>query len=336
MRFQATPFIASLKRPRPAAWLTAACIAALAPAAQAQSNFPVRPVTLIVPFSPGGGTDITARALATKLSTKWGQSAVVENRPGAGGIIGADAVAKAKPDGYTLLIANVGTQSINPFLYSRLPYKWETAFAPIALVCELPFVLMASPTFAPNSVKELITYAKANPGKVSVASSGLGGSPHLTAELFQLVTDTKLTHVPYKGGGPAMTDLMAGHVDLLFASVLEGSGFIKTGKLKGLAVTHAKRSIALPDVPTLAEAGVANGESGSWIALIAPAGTPAPLIDRLSADVKAVVADADMREKLAAQGAVPQSSTPAELQKLIDADAARYGKIIRDKGLKAE
>ena len=316
--------------------LAAACLAALAPAAQAQNNFPTKPVTLIVPFSPGGGTDITARALANKLSTKWGQSAVVENRPGAGGIIGADAVAKAKPDGYTLLIANVGTQSINPFLYSKLPYKWETAFAPIALVCELPFVLMASPTFGPNNVKELVAYAKANPGKVSVASSGLGGSPHLTAELFQLVTDTRLTHIPYKGGGPAMTDLMAGHVDLLFASVLEGSGFIKTGKLKGLAVTHAKRSIALPDVPTLAEAGVKNGESGSWIALIAPAGTPAPLIEKMSADVKAVVADADMREKLAAQGAVPQSSTPAELQKLIDADAARYGKIIRDKGLKAE
>jgi tripartite-type tricarboxylate transporter receptor subunit TctC len=304
--------------------------------AAAQNSFPTKPVTLIVPFSPGGGTDITARALANKLSTRWGQSAIVENRPGAGGIIGADVVAKAKPDGYTLLIANVGTQSINPFLYSKLPYKWETAFAPVALVCELPFVLMASPTFGPNNVKELITYAKANPGKVTVASSGLGGSPHLTAELFQLVTDTKLTHVPYKGGGPAMTDLMAGHVDLLFASVLEGSGFIKTGKLKGLAVTHARRNVALPDVPTLAEAGVKNGESGSWIALIAPAGTPAPLVEKLSADVKAVVLEADMREKLAAQGAVPQSSTPAELQKLIDIDAARYGKIIRDKGLKAE
>jgi len=312
---------------------------ALAPlhhAAHAQGAFPARPVTLIVPFSPGGGTDISARALANKLSTKWGQSAIVENRPGAGGIIGADAVAKAKPDGYTLLIANVGTQSINPYLYAKLPYKWETAFAPVSLVCELPFVLMASPSFGPSSVKELITLAKANPGKVSVASSGLGGSPHLTAELFQLVTGTQLTHIPYKGGGPAMTDLMAGHVDLLFASVLEGSGFIKTGKLKGLAVTHAKRSPALPDVPTIAEAGVPNGESGSWIALIAPAGTPAPLVEKLAADVKAAVAEADMREKLIAQGAVPQASTPAELQKLIDSDGARYGKIIRDKGLKAD
>ena len=321
------------------AWAIAltATFSTLCPAAaQAQAGFPVKPVTLIVPFSPGGGTDITARTVATKLTAKWGQSAIVENRPGAGGIIGADAVAKSKPDGYTLLIANVGTQAINPFLYSKLPYKYDTAFAPIALICELPFVLMASPSFGPNSVKELVAYATADPGKVTVASSGLGGSPHLTAELFQLVTGTRLTHVPYKGGGPAMTDLMAGHVDLLFASVLEGSGFIKTGKLKGLAVTHAKRSPALPDVPTLAEAGVKNGESGSWIALIAPAGTPAALVDKLAADVKAVVADPDMREKLIAQGAVPQASSPAELQKLIEADSARYGKIIRDKGLKAE
>ncbi|HEX4328129.1 MAG TPA: tripartite tricarboxylate transporter substrate binding protein [Burkholderiales bacterium] len=317
--------------------LLAIALAALLPAAAfAQGAFPAKPVTLIVPFAPGGGTDITARAVAGKLTTRWNQTAIVENRPGAGGIIGADAVAKSKPDGYTLLIANVGTQSINPYLYPKLPYKWETAFAPIALVCELPFVLMASPSFPPNSVKELVAYATANPGKVTVASSGLGGSPHLTAELFQLVTNTKLTHIPYKGGGPAMTDLMAGHVDLLFASVLEGSGFIKAGKLKGLAVTHAKRNPALPDVPTLAEAGVKNGESGSWIALIAPAGTPPALIDKIAADVKAIVADPDMREKLIAQGAVPQASTPAELQKLIDTDGARYGKIIRDKGLKAE
>ena len=239
---------------------------------------------------------------------------LVENRGGAGGILGADAVAKARPDGYTLLIANVGTQSINPSLYPKLPYNPDTAFAPVSLICELPFVLMASPSFAPKTVKELVDFAKANPDKVTYASSGSGGSPHLTAEIFQLATGTRLLHVPYKGGGPAMTDLMAGHVDLLFASVLESSGSIKQGKLKGLAVTHAKRSPALPDVPTLAEAGVKNAESGSWIALLAPAGTPAAIVDKLAADVKAVVADAEVREKLVAQGAVPQSSTPAQLQ----------------------
>src|SRR6185295_13765448 len=239
--------------------------------APAQQAYPSKAVTFIVPFAPGGGTDITARTISTKLSQMWGSSAsvIVDNRSGAGGILGADAVAKAKPDGYTLLIANVGTQSINPSLYPKLPYNPDTAFAPISLICELPFVLMASPKLPANSVKELVAYAKANPGKVTYASSGNGGSPHLTAELFQLLTGTQMTHVPYKGGGPAMVDLMSGQVDILFASVLEGSGHIKAGRLKGLAVTHANRNAALPDVPTISEAGVKGGESGSWIALLA-------------------------------------------------------------------
>jgi tripartite-type tricarboxylate transporter receptor subunit TctC len=289
-----------------------------------------------VPFPPGGGTDISARTVAAKLSAKWSQSVIVENRSGAAGILGAEAVAKARPDGYTLLIANIGTQSINPSLYPKLPYDPDKAFAPISLICELPFVLMASPSFAPNSVKELVALAKSKPDSVTFASSGSGGSPHLTAEIFQAATGTKMTHVPYKGGGPAMTDLMAGHVNLLFASVLEGSGHIKSGKLKGLAVTHAKRSPAIPNVPTLAEAGVKDAESGSWIALLAPAATPAALVDKIAADVKEALDAPDVREKLVAQGAVPEASTPTQLQALIDKDRARYGKIIRDKGLKAE
>ncbi len=313
--------------------------AAIASGAFAQ-DYPARPVTFVVPFAPGGGTDITARTVAAKLTQIWaksgGQAIVVENRGGAGGVIGVNVVASAKPDGYTLLIANVGTQSINPALYAKLPYDADNAFAPIALICELPFVLMASPKFAPNSVTELIAAAKAQPDKVTYASSGSGGSPHLTAELFQMLTGTKMTHIPYKGGGPAMIDLMAGHVDILFASVLEGSGHIKAGKLKGLAVTHARRNAALPDVPTISEAGVKGGESGSWIALLAPAGTPAAIIGKLNADVREVVADAGVREKLIGQGAVPQTGSPADLQKLIDADRVRYGKIIREKGLKAE
>ncbi len=335
------PFPALPRRAVVLATALASALPALSPfRAEAQGGYPTKPVTFIVPFAPGGGTDITARTVAAKLTTLWsksgGSTVLVENRGGAGGILGADAVAKARPDGYTLLIANVGTQSINPSLYPKLPYNPDTAFAPVSLICELPFVLMASPSFAPSTVKELVAFAKANPEKVTYASSGSGGSPHLTAEIFQLATGTRLLHVPYKGGGPAMTDLMAGHVDLLFASVLESSGSIKQGKLKGLAVTHAKRSPALPDVPTLAEAGVKNAESGSWIALLAPAGTPTAIVDKLAADVKAVVADAEVREKLIAQGAVPQESTPAQLQTLIDADRARYGRIIREKGLKVE
>jgi tripartite-type tricarboxylate transporter receptor subunit TctC len=302
----------------------------------AAQAYPSRAVTFIVPFPPGGGTDISARTLAAKLSEKWKQSVVIENRGGAAGIVGTDAAAKARPDGYTLLIVNVGIVSINPELYRKLPYDAEKAFVPISLICELPFVLMASPSFPPNSVKELVAHAKANPAKVTFASSGQGGSPHLTAEIFQLATGTQMTHVPYKGGGPAMTDLMAGHVDLLFASVLEGSGHIKSGRLKGLVVTHAKRSPALPDVPTLAEAGVKDAESGSWIALLAPAGTPAAAVEKVGADLKEALTAVDVREKLIAQGAVPQASTPRELQALIDADRLRYGRIIKEKGLKAE
>ena len=310
--------------------------ALLASATTVAQTYPARPVTWIVPFPPGGGTDISARTVAAKLGEKWKQSVVIENRAGAAGIVGTDAAAKARPDGYTLLIVNVGIVSINPALYAKLPYDPEKAFVPISLLCELPFVLMASPKFAPNSVQELVAYAKANPGKVTFASSGQGGSPHLTAEIFQLATGTQLTHVPYKGGGPAMTDLMAGHVDLLFASVLEGSGHIKSGKLKGLVVTHAQRSPALPDVPTLAEAGVKDAESGSWIALLAPAGTPPAVIDKVGADIKEAVAASDVKEKLIAQGAVPQASSPRELQALIDKDRLRYGRIIREKNLKVE
>src|SRR5260221_6128161 len=232
-----------------------------APATLLAQTGPARSVTFAVPFAPGGGTDITARTVGVKLQQQWGQPVVVENRGGAGGVIGADVVAKAKPDGYSLLIANVGITSINPALYPKLPYDPDKAFTPISLICELPFVLMASPKLPANSVQELVAYAKANPEKVTYASSGQGGSPHLTAELFQLLTGTKLTHVPYKGAGPAMIDLMAGHVDILFPSVLEGSGNIKSGKLKGLAVTHAKRNVALPDVPTISEAGVKGGRS---------------------------------------------------------------------------
>jgi tripartite-type tricarboxylate transporter receptor subunit TctC len=318
----------------------AAVLACAATPAFAQA-YPSRPVTFIVPFSPGGGTDITGRVVAAKLTQLWAKAGsagtvVVDNRTGAGGMLGADAVAKAKPDGYTLLIANVGTQSINPYLYPKLPYDHEKAFVPVSLICELPFVMMASQAFAPKTVKEVIEYAKANPGKVTYGSSGIGGSPHLTAELFQGLTGTKMTHVPYKGGAPAMIDLISGQINIMFVSVLESSNNIKAGKVKGLAVTHSKRNVALPEVPTIAEAGVPGGESGSWIALLAPAGTPAAVIERLNADIRAVVADPEVRDKLIGQGAVPLTGSPAELQALIDADAKRYGRIIREQGIKVE
>jgi tripartite-type tricarboxylate transporter receptor subunit TctC len=307
----------------------------LAVLAQPQAAYPTRPVTFVVPFSPGGGTDIAARLLANKLGQKLGQSVVVENRPGAGGVLAADAVAKARPDGYTLLIANVGTQSINPWLY-KLPYDADKAFAPISLFADLPFALVVNPAVPAKTPKELIALAKAAPEKYTYASSGNGGSPHLTAEIFQQAAGVKFTHVPYKGGGPAMADLMAGHVNMLFASILETSGYVKSGKLRALAVTSAERSPAMPDVPTLAEQGVPNAESGSWVALLAPAGTPAAIVDRLSAEVREAVATPDMRQALIAQGATPRSSTPAELQAAIDQAKDRYGRVIKARGIRVD
>ena len=312
---------------------TLAAIATTAPAS-AQS-WPTRPVTVVVPFAPGGGTDIAGRLLAVRLGQKWGQTVVVDNRTGAGGVVGAELVAKAKPDGYTLLIGNVGTQSINPSLY-KLTYDADKAFAPISLFAELPFAFVVNPHLPAKTPKELIALAKAAPDKYTYASSGSGGSPHLTAEIFQQATGVKFVHVPYKGGGPAMSDLMAGHVDMLFASILETSGYVKTGKLRALAVTSAQRSPAMPDVPTLAELGVPNAESGSWVALLAPAGTPQALVDKIAADVKEAVATEDMRKALIAQGATPRGSTPAELQKTIDADKLRYGQVIKAGGVKVE
>jgi tripartite-type tricarboxylate transporter receptor subunit TctC len=310
--------------------------AALLPAAALADSYPARLVTFVVPFPPGGGTDIAARVVAQKLTAMWGQSVVVENRAGAAGIVGTDVVAKARPDGYTLLIANVGIPSINPVLYAKLPYNPDSAFAPISQICDLPFVLMATPSLPANTPNELVALAKAKPDTVTFASSGSGGSPHLTAEIFQQATGTRMMHIPYKGGGPAMTDLMAGHVNLLFASILEGSGHIKAGKLKALAVTSARRSPALPDVPTLAESGITGAESGSWVALMAPAGTPQAIIDKIASDMKEVVADPKVKEQLVSQGATPQSSTPAQLQALINSDKARYAKVIHDKGIKVE
>ncbi|MBS0340904.1 MAG: tripartite tricarboxylate transporter substrate binding protein [Proteobacteria bacterium] len=311
--------------------------ATLAPlTAQAQGSYPERTVTVVVPFAPGGGTDIAARELATKLGEKLKQPFVVDNRTGAGGIVGADVVARAKPDGYTLLVGNVGTQAINQSLYPKMPYDPDKAFAPISLFADLPFALVINPKLPARTPKELVALAKAEPDKYTFASSGSGGSPHLTAEIFQQATGVQLRHVPYKGGGPAMADIMAGHVDMLFASILETSAYVKSGKLRALAVTSATRSPGMPDVPTLAEQGIANAESGSWVALLAPAGTPQPVIDKLSAAVKEVVALPDVRDKLIAQGATPRGTTPAELQATIDAEKARYARVIKARNVRVE
>ncbi len=311
----------------------AAVMTCALPGAALAQNYPNKPVTIIVPFAPGGGTDIGARLVAQKLTARWGQSVVVDNKGGAGGVVGVDAAVKAKPDGYTLLVGNIGTQSINPSLFKKLPYDHDKAFAPISMIAELPFFALARPTLAANNIRELIALAKANPGKVTFASSGNGGSPHLSGEILQAVAGVQMVHVPYKGGGPAMTDLMAGHVDLLFASVLESIGHVKSGKLKTLGVSTATRSAAAPDIPTIAESGLKDFDSGSWLGLFAPAGTPPEIINKIAADVKAVLDDDATRQVLIQQGANPKSSTPAQLAALMEADRKRYAKIIAEKNI---
>lgn len=315
------------------AWSAAPAQAqAQAPAAQ---PFPTRPVTVVVPFPPGGGTDVGARLVAQKLSVKWGQPVLIDNKAGASGMVGADVVAKAKPDGYTLLAGNVGTQSVNPSLYKKMAYDPDKAFAPISMIAELPLVLLITPSLPYQSVRDLMAAAKLEPGKLSYASSGSGGAPHLAAEIFRKSGGLNMLHVPYKGGGPAVTDLMAGHVDILFATVLESIGHLKSGKLRGLAVSSASRSPALPDMPTVSES-LPGFDTGSWIGMLAPAGTPPALVEKISADVREVLAQPDTRQTLIMQGATPLGLTPAAFQARIDADRQRYGRIIRDSGISIE
>jgi len=299
--------------------------------ALAQGAFPTHAVTMIVPFPPGGGTDTGARIVAQKLGAKWGQTVIVENKGGAAGSIGADMVAKAKPDGYTILMGNIGTQAINPSLYKKLPYDPATAFAPISLVAELPLAMMVNPAVPATSAKEFVALAKSQPGKLSYSSSGAGGAPHLAAEMFKEATGTFILHVPYRGGGPAISDLLAGHVQVSFMTVLEASGHVKAGKLRALAVTSSKRVGALPDVPTLAETVVPGFNSISWIGLLAPAATPKDVVEKISADVREVLAADDVKAKLLELGALPSGTAPAQFQQLIGADTRRYAQVIQDK-----
>jgi tripartite-type tricarboxylate transporter receptor subunit TctC len=311
-------------------------LGALSAHAQSAVPYPSRPVTVVVPFPPGGGTDVGARLVAQKLSLKWGQPVIVENRGGAAGRVGAELVAKAKPDGYTLLVGNVGTQSVNPALYKKMPYDPDKAFAPIGMIAELPVVMLVTPSLPWKSVKDVVEAAKKDPGKITFASSGAGGAPHLAGEIFQQASGTKMLHVAYKGGGPAALDLMAGHVNIYFGTVLESVGHVKSGKLKGLGVTSATRSPALQELPTIAESGFAGFDTGSWIGMLAPAGTPASIINKISADLREVLALPDTKNTLITQGATPWPMTPEQFAQRIKSDQARYGRIIAENNLSAE
>src|SRR5438045_3343206 len=268
--------------------------------AQASATYPTKPIRLVVPFPPGGATDILAREVAKHLTDAWGQSVVVDNRPGAGGNIGSELVAKAAPDGYTLEMGTVGTHAINASLYSKMPYDHVKDFAPVILVAGVPNVLVVNPEVPVKSVPELVAYAKANPGKLNFASSGSGTSIHLSGELFKTMTGVQMTHVPYKGSAPALTDLIGGQVQLMFDNLPSSPTFIKAGKLRALAVPSPTRAPALPDVPTVADT-VPGFEASSWFGVLAPAGTPPEIIARINGEVTKWLATPEAKEKLTAQ-----------------------------------
>ncbi|MFO1412986.1 MAG: tripartite tricarboxylate transporter substrate binding protein [Burkholderiales bacterium] len=314
-----------------------AALAALASLASAQAPYPVKPIRIVVPFPAGGTTDILARAVAAKLTETTGQAAVVDNRPGAGGNIGAELVAKSAPDGYTFLMGTVGTHAINPSLYAKLPYDHVKDFAPVILVAGVPNVLVVNPSLPVNSVQELIAYIKANPGKVNFASSGSGTSIHLSGELFKTMTGLQITHVPYKGSAPALQDLVGGQVQIMFDNLPSSLALIKGGKLKALAVTSAERSTALPDVPTVAEAGLPGFEASSWFGLLAPAGTPKEAIAKVNGEVAKWLATPEAKEKLASQGAIAASGlTPEDFQKHIAAETTKWAKVVKESGAKVD
>lgn len=299
-------------------------------------TYPSRIVTLVVPFPPGGGTDTGARIIAEQLSKRWGQTVVIDNKGGAAGQIGADLVAKAKPDGYTLLLGNIGTQAINPSLYSKMPYNPDTAFAPISLLAELPLAMMVNPAVPAKTAAEFIALAKSRPGQLSYSSSGAGGAPHLVAEIFKEQTRSFILHVPYRGGGPAIADLLAGHVQLSFMTVLEASAHIKAGKLRALAVTSGKRVPALPDVPTLSESVLPGFNAISWLGLVAPAGTPQLIVEKIAADVRSILSEESVKARYVSLGGVPRATTPQEFAQLIAEDRRRYAQIIRDRKISTE
>jgi tripartite-type tricarboxylate transporter receptor subunit TctC len=313
----------------------AAVFAAVTFGASAQT-YPTKPIRVVVPFPAGGTTDVLARAVAQKLTESLGQPAVVDNRPGAGGNIGAELVAKSAPDGYTLLMGTVGTHAINPSLYPKMPYDHVKDFAPVILVAGVPNVLVINPALPVNSVQELIAYAKANPGKLNFASSGNGTSIHLSGELFRTMAGVQIAHIPYKGSAPALQDLVGGQVQMMFDNLPSSLALIKAGKLKALAVTSKERAAALPDVPTMAESGLPGFEASSWFGLLAPAGTPQPVILKINADVAKWLASPEAKEKLLAQGAIAAGGTPEDFVRQIAAETAKWQKVVKESGAKID
>jgi len=315
--------------------LTFLSLVALTATATAQ-DYPTRPITLVVPYTAGGGNDIMARTAGDKMSPLLGQQIVIENRGGAGGSIATRQVAHAAPDGYTLGLGGTGTLAIDPTLYSNAGYDPRKDFAPIGLIGTSALVLVINPSIPAHTVKELIAYAKANPGKLTYASAGVGSGIHLAAEYFRFQAGIEMTHVPYKGSGPALNDLVGGHVSMYFSSLPPAIGLVKEGKLRALAVTGAARSPIFPELPTVAEAALPGFEAVLHYGIVAPAGTPKPIVDKLNAALRQAVMSDDMKQKLAADGTEPLASTPEQYAADIDKEETKWSAIIKKSGAKAQ
>ena len=314
-------------------------LAAVIPVAGAQNNpgtYPSKPIRFIVPYVPGGAADIVGRAVAQRFSERFGVPVIVDNRAGAGGNLGTELAAKSTPDGHTILMGNVGPLSISVSLYKKLPYNPLTDLAPVSLMVIYPNVLVVHPGVAAKSVSELVTLAKARPKQLAYASAGTGSSTHLAAELLKSMAGIDMVHIPYKGGGQAVVDVMAGQVQLYFSSMLGALPHVKSGKLRALGVTSAKRSRATPDLPTIAESGFPGYEAVNWLGLLAPARTPAAIIARLNGEIVEIFSQPDVEERLAAQGGEAQTNTPAQFAEHIQSEIRKWSRVIKVSGMQSE
>jgi tripartite-type tricarboxylate transporter receptor subunit TctC len=315
--------------------MVAATAFAHAPAS-AQAAYPNKPLRIIVPFSPGGATDTLARMMGQKLTEAWGQPVVVENKPGAGGNIGAEMGAKAAADGYTLTLAAAGFMAVNPSIYPKLAYDPVKDFAPLTLLVKAPLLLVVNPKMPVNNIAEFMAYAKAHPGKVSLANGGTGTAQHLGGVYLANEAKVNIVHVPYKGSAPATTDLLGGVVDAQFDNMVTLVPYVKSGKLKALAVSSTQRSAAFPEVPTLSETVLPGFETGTWYGLVAPAGTPAPIVAKISQELQRILAMPDVKEKLVAMGLDASGMSGAEYGQFIRAEIGKYAKIVKAAGVTAE
>ena len=318
-----------------AALLAAATFASVATHAQPGGDYPAKPIRLVVPYPPGGGTDVIARIVQERFQAQLGQPVVIDNRGGAAGSIGTELAAKSAADGYTVLFT-LSSHTINPAIYAKLPFDTQKDFEPVAMVASLPQILVANVGFPVNNVAELVAMAKAKPGSLSYATVGNGSPGHLAGELFKLRTGTELTHVPYRGGGPAVTDVMGGQVPLLWVSIPAAAQFVKAGKLKALAVSTTKRSAAFPDVPTMQEAGIADFEVDSWYAMFVPTKTPKAAIEKLNRVVNTVVREPEIRDKLLAQGSEGVGGTPEQLGKVVSTELVRWNKLAKEANIRVD